>query len=80
MLEILGTRLIGPFYGVSLYVWSSLISVTLVSLAVGYFLGGRLADRGRVDLSVILVGTIASDEYIGHSSDPSCRKTQHSPT
>ena len=27
MLELLGTRIIGPFYGVSLYVWSSLISV-----------------------------------------------------
>lgn len=55
MLELLGTRVIGPFYGVSMFVWSSLISVTLISLAVGYFLGGRLADRGRVELSVILV-------------------------
>jgi len=55
MLELLGTRVIGPFYGVSMFVWSSLISVTLISLAVGYLLGGRLADRGRVDLSVILV-------------------------
>jgi spermidine synthase len=54
MLELLGTRVIGPFYGVSMFVWSSLISVTLISLAVGYFVGGRLADRGRLDLSVIL--------------------------
>jgi spermidine synthase len=55
MLELLGTRVIGPFYGVSMFVWSSLISVTLISLAVGYFLGGRLADSGRMDLSAILV-------------------------
>jgi spermidine synthase len=55
MLELLGTRVIGPFYGVSMFVWSSLISVTLISLAVGYFVGGRLADRGRIDLSLILV-------------------------
>lgn len=55
MIELLGTRVIGPFYGVSMFVWSSLISVTLISLAVGYFVGGRLADRGRVDLAVILV-------------------------
>ena len=32
MLELLGTRIIGPFYGVSLYVWSSLISVVLIAL------------------------------------------------
>jgi spermidine synthase len=55
MLELLGTRVIGPFYGVSMFVWSSLISVTLISLAVGYFLGGRLADRGRVELSMVLI-------------------------
>ena len=35
MLELLGTRIIGPFYGVSLYVWSSLISVALIALSLG---------------------------------------------
>ena len=45
MLELLGTRIIGPFYGVSLFVWSSLISVALIALAAGYFLGGLAADR-----------------------------------
>jgi spermidine synthase len=55
MLELLGTRVIGPFYGVSMFVWSSLISVTLISLAAGYFLGGRLADRGKIELPVILI-------------------------
>lgn len=44
-LEILGTRLLGPFYGVSLYLWSALISVTLAALSVGYAVGGRWADR-----------------------------------
>jgi len=45
ILELLGTRIIGPFYGVGLYVWSSLIAVTLIALTLGYFLGGFLADR-----------------------------------
>lgn len=45
MIELLGTRIIGPFYGVSLFVWSSLISVTMIALALGYFLGGVAADR-----------------------------------
>lgn len=45
MLELLGTRFIGPFYGVSLFVWSSLISVALIALSGGYYLGGLIADR-----------------------------------
>ena len=45
ILELLGTRIIAPFYGSSIFVWSSLISVTLVFLAAGYFAGGKVADR-----------------------------------
>ncbi len=45
ILEILGTRVISPYYGGSIYVWSSLIAVTLASLAIGYLLGGYAADR-----------------------------------
>ncbi|MDE2510418.1 MAG: fused MFS/spermidine synthase, partial [Elusimicrobia bacterium] len=44
-LEVVGTRLISPFYGSSIYTWSALITTTLVALAVGYAWGGRLADR-----------------------------------
>ena len=44
-IEILGTRILGPFYGVSLFLWSALITVTLVALSAGYVIGGRLADR-----------------------------------
>src|SRR3989338_1595630 len=45
VLEILGTKVISPFFGVGLYVWSSLITVTLLSLSLGYWVGGALADR-----------------------------------
>jgi spermidine synthase len=55
VIELLGTRVIAPFYGVSLYVWSSLISVTMIALAVGYFVGGRWADRAqRTGLSLVI--------------------------
>ncbi len=55
VIELLGTRLIAPFYGASLYVWSSLISVTMIALAVGYYVGGYWADRvHRSDLSLII--------------------------
>jgi spermidine synthase len=45
VVEILGARIIGPFFGVSLFVWTALISVTLLALAFGYAFGGALADR-----------------------------------
>lgn len=45
VIELLGSRVIGPFFGVSLFVWTSLITVTLISLAAGYAAGGVLADR-----------------------------------
>lgn len=45
VVEVLGSRVIGPYFGVSLFVWTALISVTLLSLAIGYAVGGRLADR-----------------------------------
>ncbi len=44
-LEVLGTRVIGTQYGSSLYVWAALITVTLVCLSIGYWIGGKLADR-----------------------------------
>ncbi len=44
VLELVGSRVIGPYYGVSLYVWASLIATAMVALALGYWLGGRIAD------------------------------------
>ena len=45
ILEVLGTRFISPYFGVTVYVWTALIFVTLISLAAGYYCGGALADR-----------------------------------
>jgi len=45
ILEILGSRVISPFYGSSVIPWSALIGTTLASLAAGYFVGGVLADQ-----------------------------------
>lgn len=45
VIEVLGSRVIGPFFGASLFVWTALITVTLVALASGYSLGGIVSDR-----------------------------------
>lgn len=44
-LEILGSRLLSPYFGNSIFVWGSLISVFLAALSAGYYLGGKLADK-----------------------------------
>ena len=44
-LEILGSRVLAPDYGNSIFVWGSLIGVFLAALSLGYYLGGILADR-----------------------------------
>jgi spermidine synthase len=50
--EIVGSRIVSPFIGTSTYVWTSLIGVILASLSLGYWLGGRVADR-RPDVKVL---------------------------
>src|SRR5918999_1399501 len=42
-LELLASRIMTPYFGVSLYIWTGILSITLVSLALGYWLGGKLA-------------------------------------
>ena len=43
--EIAAARLMAPFFGASTIVWANTIGVVLVSLSVGYWFGGRFADR-----------------------------------
>ncbi|MBI5387146.1 MAG: fused MFS/spermidine synthase [Verrucomicrobia bacterium] len=45
VLEIVGARYLGKDFGGSFYVWISQIGVILIALALGYYVGGELADR-----------------------------------
>ena len=44
-LELVGLRLLAPRFGASTYVWGGLLGTIMAALAVGYLLGGALADR-----------------------------------
>lgn len=56
-IEIVGSRIISPFFGNSIYSWGSIISVFMGALSLGYYLGGKLADRHP---SVRLLGLIVA--------------------
>ena len=43
--EIAAARLMAPFFGASTIVWANTIATVLVALSIGYWLGGRLADK-----------------------------------
>ena len=43
--ELLGGRILAPWFGGSIYVWGSIITVFMLSLSLGYLLGGRLSLR-----------------------------------
>jgi len=47
VVEILGAKMLSPYVGLSHFVWTAQIAVTLVALATGYYVGGRLADRSQ---------------------------------
>lgn len=44
-LEFLAARMLAPTLGSSLFVWGSVISIVMVALSIGYWLGGQVADR-----------------------------------
>lgn len=44
-LEMTGSRILAIYFGSSIYVWGAIIGVFLAALSIGYFTGGKLADR-----------------------------------
>ena len=44
-LEIVGSRVLAPYFGSSIFVWGSLISVVMAALSIGYYWGGWLSAR-----------------------------------
>ncbi|OGH92278.1 MAG: hypothetical protein A2479_02960 [Candidatus Magasanikbacteria bacterium RIFOXYC2_FULL_39_8] len=64
--EIVGSRVLSPYIGTSIFVWTSLIGVILGSLSIGYWLGGKIADKKTnyqkfswiIFMSALLIGVV----------------------
>lgn len=69
-LEVLASRIMTPYFGVSLYIWSGILSITLTFLAVGYHYGGRISRRlaGKSLEYAFLVAPIFSAASMGISA------------
>lgn len=55
ILELVGARMVAPFFGTSIYVWTAMIGVILGSLSLGYWYGGILADRSATDRGLMCI-------------------------
>lgn len=65
VMELAGSRLMAPYIGTSLYVWTSLIGIILGSLSLGYWWGGLIADKYPEYRRLALI-MIASSVYIAN--------------
>ncbi len=59
--ELLGGKILAPYFGSSIYVWGSVLTVFMSALAAGYLLGGRYSRKHNTQnhLIVILLATSA---------------------
>jgi len=60
IVELTAVRLVAPFFGSSMDVWSTIIALIMAALALGYFLGGQLSQKTKnQDQAVFLILAVA---------------------
>jgi len=57
--ELLGAKMIAPFFGSSLYVWASVLGITLFGLMTGYYTGGYLSEKIKKETLVYWILLLA---------------------
>src|SRR4030042_899569 len=63
VIELVASRIMAPYIGVSLYTWTSIIGVILTGIALGNYIGGKIADKyphPSVLVAIFFVGSLAT--------------------
>ena len=73
--EIAAARLLAPYFGASTIVWANTIATVLVALSIGYWLGGRLADRNPTTrgMCALVMGAAALLAVVPFAAGPFLR-------
>ncbi len=61
--EIITAKMLSPLFGTGLFVWTSSITVTMMALSLGYFLGGKISKK-NTDVSMIYYYLIAAAFFL----------------
>jgi spermidine synthase len=61
--ELCASRLMAPFFGTSTFVWTNIIGIIMIALSIGYFIGGKLADR-KPRLPILLKLLMAASAFL----------------
>ena len=52
MLELVAARVLSPYVGSSNLIWTTIIWVMLISMSIGYSIGGKIADK-KTDMNIL---------------------------
>ena len=53
--ELMGAKLVAPFYGGSVYVWTAVLTITVLGLTLGYYAGGRLSKKRPSETALFII-------------------------
>ena len=53
--ELMGAKLVAPFYGGSLYVWTAVLAITVLGLMLGYYAGGQLSKKRPSETKLFVI-------------------------
>lgn len=56
--ELIGAKMLAPFFGSSLYVWATVLAITLFALTSGYFIGGILSEKKNTELNLYWIALL----------------------
>ena len=64
MLELIAARVLSPYVGSSNLIWTTIIGIMLISMSIGYWFGGKIADKNKEnDIKILLDIHGAKDEH-----------------